>query len=58
MDSKRFEAEIRYQTTMSTAKKMLKNGVIDEKDYREIDDYFIRKYKPAIGILMAEKELT
>ena len=58
MDGKKFKDELLYQSTMSTAREMLKSGAISEKDYKKIEEHFIEKYKPVIGTLMAENELT
>lgn len=58
MDGKRFTDELLYQSTMSVAKGMLKSGAINETDYKKIEDHFLKKYRPALGTLMAENELT
>lgn len=58
MENKRFRDELLYQTAMKQARDMLEMGVIDERDYRNIRRLFIEKYRPIIGTLSAEIELT
>lgn len=53
-----FENELHYQTTMSMVRKMLRDGLITEKEYRQIDTMFIAKYQPKIGTLLSEISLT
>lgn len=38
-----FENELHYQITMSMVIKMLRDGLITEKEYRQIDTMFIAK---------------
>ena len=42
-----------YQTTMHIARKMLKEGIISEDEYRRIDKIFLEKYKPVLGTLFS-----
>ena len=56
MDS--FENELRYQATMSMVRKMLRDGFITEREYRQIDTMFRDKYQPKIGTLLSEIPLT
>lgn len=53
-----FENELHYQITMSMVRKMLRDGLITEKEYRQIDTMFIAKYQPKIGTLLSEISLT
>lgn len=57
MNSNDFNSEMMYQTTMSIARNLLKQGAIDEKEYDEIDTMFAQKYAPKIGTLLANINL-
>ncbi len=54
---KEFNAERRYQTAMIYVKKMLNEGVIDDKDYEEIDTKLLEKYQPTMSTLLSGKPL-
>ncbi len=68
---KEFNAERRYQTAIIFAKKMLDEGIINQKDYAEIDtkllinqkDYaeidtkLLEKYRPTMSTLLSGKPL-
>ncbi len=56
MDS--FANELMYQTTMSAVRKMLRDGLISDKEYRRIDTMFREKYQPKIGTLLSDIPLT
>ncbi len=58
MSKEDFENEKLYQTTMHLARKMLKEGIISEEEYREIDTIFLEKYKPVFGTLFSDISLT
>ena len=49
-----FQSEMMYQATMSIARKMLRDGLISEDAYRQIDTMFIEKYKLKIGVLFVD----
>ena len=49
-----FQSERMYQATMSIARKMLRDGLISEDEYRQIDTMFIEKYKLKIGVLFVD----
>lgn len=49
-----FQNEMMYQATMSIARKMLRDGLITEDEYRQIDTMFIEKYQPKIGTLFVD----
>ena len=49
-----FQNEMMYQATMSFARKMLRDGLITEDEYRQIDTMFIEKYQPKIGTLFVD----
>lgn len=50
--------EITYLITMKLFRKMLKSGLISEKEYAVIDTKMREKYRPKIGTLFTEKPLT
>ena len=45
------DREFRYQTVKHLAKLMLKNKILDEKEYEKIDTKLLEKYSPIIGRL-------
>ena len=49
-----FQNEMMYQATMSFARKMLRDGLITEDEYRQIDTMFIEKSQPKIGTLFVD----
>ena len=53
-----FQNEMMYQTTMSLARKMLREGLISEEEYRQIDTIFLEKYQPVFGTLFSDISLT
>lgn len=53
-----FRNEKLYQTTMSIARKMLKEGIVSEEEYRQIDAIFLEKYRPVFGTLLSDIALT
>ena len=52
---KEFNAERRYQTAIIFAKKMLDEGIINQKDYTEIDTKLLEKYRPTMSTLLSGK---
>ena len=54
---KEFNAERRYQTAIIFAKKMLDEGIINHKDYAEIDTKLLEKYRPTMSTLLSGKPL-
>ena len=46
-----------YQTTMSIARKMLKNSLISKEEYAVIDTKMQEKYQPTLGTLFADIDL-
>ena len=58
MDKKKFEAEKMYQISIHIAKTMLKQGIISEEDYTQIDTNLLEEYRPVLGTLLAGKPLT
>lgn len=53
-----FVKEKLYQATMSMVRKMLREGLISEEEYRQIDTIFLAKYRPVIGTLFSDLSLT
>ena len=54
---KEFNAERYYQTAIIFAKKMLDEGIINQKDYTEIDTKLLEKYRPTMSTLLSGKPL-
>lgn len=48
MTHEQFDREKRYWVALSIAKSMLRKGVIDEDDYKDIDTRLIKKYHPIL----------
>ena len=48
MTNEQFEHEINYRMAVFVAKSMLKQGIIDEQDYREIDTILTEKCRPLL----------
>lgn len=57
MSEKEFRAELRYRMSLSVACSMLKEGVITEEEYSEIDTILLKKHQPVLGTLLAGKPL-
>ena len=49
MTKEEFHNEKMYQATMALARQMLRQGLITEEEYREVDAVFLKKYKPVLG---------
>ena len=50
-------SEIIYQMTMNAARKMLKDGLISEDEYRVFETKMREKYCPKIGVLFSDIDL-
>ena len=57
MSEDQFRNEMLYQTTMSLAKNLLKQGAINKEEYGLIDTIFTEKYSPSLGSLFADINL-
>ena len=57
MSKDEFRREKLYQTTMEIARRMLREGLITEEEYAEIDTRMAQKYKPVFGTLYSEIDL-
>ena len=49
MTKEQFHNEKMYQATMALARQMLRQGLITEEEYREVEAVFLKKYKPVLG---------
>ena len=54
MSKEQMEREKLYQTTMSIARKMLKNSLISKEEYAVIDTKMKEKHQPTLGTLFAD----
>ena len=57
MTQEEFDRERRYQTIMHFVRKMLKEGLISEEEYRQIDTRNRQKLRPKTGDLLSGKFL-
>ena len=57
MTKEQFQKEKMYLTTMTIARNLLKNGIISEDEYHEIDTKFTNKYEPSLGTLFSDIRL-
>ena len=49
MTKEQFHNEKMYQATMALARQMLRQDLITEEEYREVEAVFLKKYKPVLG---------
>lgn len=54
MSREQFEKEKMYQATMSIARTMLKNRLITQEEYCQIDTMFTERYGAKFGTLFSE----
>lgn len=57
LSSEELRNEKMYQTTMSIAKNLLKQGIICREEYGQIDTIFREKYRPSLGSLLCDIDL-
>lgn len=55
--SEELRNEKMYQTTMTIAKNLLKQGVICPEEYGQIDTIMTEKYNPSLGSLLCRIDL-
>ena len=55
--SEELRNEKMYQTTMTIAKNLLKQGVICSEEYGQIDTIMTEKYHPSLGSLLCRIDL-
>ena len=53
-DSINLENDVLYFTSLSVAKLMLKNGIINKKEFREMDTILRKKVCPLLADLFSE----
>lgn len=58
LSEKEFQAEKLYYLSMSIAKAMFQNGVIDAELLTMLDEKLLERYHPVIATLLAGKPLT
>lgn len=51
MTSGQFEREKRFSSALALAKSLLAKGLITEKEYQDIREMFVQKYRPILGKL-------
>jgi len=49
MNSEQFKRERQYQTTIAIVQTMLKNNLITEEEFYQIDTMLLEKYRPLLG---------
>lgn len=55
---KEWTSEINYMTTMTIVKNLLKQGILSEDDYKEIDTIMHEKYEASLGSLLFDITLN
>lgn len=58
MTRRMLRLEARYQIMMVIMRSLLRQGIINEREYREAEDMMVKKYRPALGMLFSELVLT
>lgn len=58
MPSEVLEREANYQTAMLMFRSLLDNGIITIEDYAKAERLMREKYKPIVGVLFYDIELT
>lgn len=58
LTNEEFEREAKYQATMIFFSGMLKNGILTEEQYAEIETKMLNKYRPMFGTIFAQSRLT
>lgn len=57
MTKEQFDREKQYHLTMYIARKLLKNGIINEDEYRTVDTNCRQKYQPVFGDIFSQNSL-
>lgn len=57
MSEEQFHNEKMYQCTMMIARNLLKQRIISDKEYAQIDTIFTQKYQPSLGTLFSDIRL-
>ena len=58
MTKKELRSEAAFQTTMSLARQMLGQGMLDKEEYCRFEQEMLDRYKPFFGHLFSEITLT
>lgn len=56
MKKEQFDSELNYAATMHIAKRMMKEGIINAKEYNSIRKKMVEKYDPKLGALLYDEE--
>ena len=54
MSTEQFEAERRYQASLTVAKSLLKSGAITKEEFDQIDTILLQKHHPSLGSLFSD----
>ncbi|HAJ97949.1 MAG TPA: hypothetical protein DCO72_09480 [Ruminococcus sp.] len=58
MKNEQFEAELNYQAARQIAENFLKQGLLTEKEFTQIDTILLEKYRPIFGTLFVDLSLV
>lgn len=53
MTRRMLRLEASYQIIMIVLRSMMRQGIINEREYREAEDMMVKKYRPASGTLFS-----
>ena len=53
-----FQAELRYQTAISIAKNLRRQGLLTEEEYTVIDTKLQAEFSPSLGTLLSDNDWT
>ena len=58
MTRKMLRREARYQITMLVLRSLLRQGILNNREYRMAQDIMVEKYQPASGTLFSDLVLA
>ena len=58
MSETAFQAELRYQTAISIAKNLRRQGLLTEEEYTVIDTKLQAESSPSLGTLLSDNDWT
>jgi len=58
MSETAFQAELRYQTAISIAKNLRRQGLLTEEEYTVIDTKLQTEFSPSLGTLLSDNDWT
>lgn len=58
MSETAFQAELRYQTAISIAKNLRRQGFLTEEEYTVIDTKLQAEFSPSLGTLLSDNDWT